>query len=111
MAWTRVKELAFESLQRLQIFDVEADLKSDKILKQIRKGSVRDIGTILFDPDEYKDVNYQFSLENHKLHQDELLRYATMATNIRRNISQSVSAMEEEDKDQAGEIEIKQIQD
>jgi hypothetical protein len=40
MAWTRVKDLEVAVNQRVTIFDVEEDLKSDKILKQIRKGAV-----------------------------------------------------------------------
>ena len=58
MAWTRVRDLDLPLTQRIQVFDVEADLKADKVLKQVRNSAVRDLGSILFDPDEYKDANY-----------------------------------------------------
>ena len=36
-------------------YDVEEDLKHDKVLKKIRKDTTRDIGELLFDP---KTWNY-----------------------------------------------------
>ena len=53
MSWTRVKEVATAGQKRMTIFDVEADLNADRSLKQIRKGSAREIGTMLFDPYSY----------------------------------------------------------
>ena len=83
MAWTRVKDLELVTSQRIQVFDVEADLQADKSLKQVRKGAIRELGKILFDPDQYKDMNYQFSIDQHRLNTDELQIYAEMASEIR----------------------------
>ena len=83
MAWTRVKDLELVTSQRIQVFDVEADLQADKSLKQVRKGAIRELGKILFDPDQYKDMNYQFSIDRHRLNTDELQIYAEMASEIR----------------------------
>ena len=93
MSWTRVRDVEVPATQHLQIFDVGADLSTEKSLKQVRKGAVRELGSILFDPEEYKDTNTQFSLESHKLDENELRRYAEMTSHIRRDISQRVSAM------------------
>ena len=54
-------------------------------------------------------MNYQFSIDNHKLDEDELRSYAEMASNIRGNISQRVRAVDEDDKDDASELEIRHM--
>ena len=105
MAWTRVKELEQAIQDRVQVFDVEADLLTNKSLKQVQKGAIRDLGKILFDPEEFKDVNYNFSVDNHRLDEEELYNYAKMASSLRRNISQQVGLADEEVKDQLSEIE------
>ena len=38
---------------RINVFDVASDLEWDKNLKAIRKGTVKDLGEILFDPAAY----------------------------------------------------------
>jgi hypothetical protein len=57
MSWTRVKEVDAAVGQRISIWDVEADINLDKTLKQIRKGAVRDLGAIIFDPEFLKEQN------------------------------------------------------
>ena len=69
MSWTRVKYLEQAVNQRVTIFDVEQDLQTDRNLKQIRKDSARDIGTLLFDPEAFKDCEYELTFANHKLDQ------------------------------------------
>ena len=41
--------------KRVTIFDVEEDLKHDKVLKRIRNDTTRDIGELLFDPNTWND--------------------------------------------------------
>ena len=41
--------------KRVSTFDVEEDLKQDKVLKRIRKDTTRDIGELLFDPNTWND--------------------------------------------------------
>ena len=65
MYWTRVKNVEQAVNQRVTIFDVEEDLQAEKNLKQIRKGSVRNLGTILFDPETFKDLTDQLTIANH----------------------------------------------
>ena len=65
MYWTRVKNVEQAVNQRVTIFDVEEDLQADKSLKQIRKGSVRNLGTILFYQETFKDLTDQLTIANH----------------------------------------------
>ena len=53
MSWTRVREVYSTVNKRVTIFDVEDDLKQDKVLKQIRKDSTRELGELLFDPSTF----------------------------------------------------------
>ena len=67
MSWTRVKLLEQAVNQRVTIFDVEQDLQTDRNLKQIRKNSVRDAATLLFDPEAFKDDECALTYTTHKL--------------------------------------------
>ena len=84
MNWTRVKEVSTLVNQRITIFDVDADLKQDKALKQIRKGSNPGLGTIVFDPDEHNHQRDLLTMSNYRLNDENLLKYAKMASAIRR---------------------------
>ena len=84
MAWTRVKEVDAENQSRVTVFDVEQDLKADKSIKQIRKGSVRDLGKMLFDPEDFKDKTDELTIARHSLKEDQLFDYAKMASRIRK---------------------------
>ena len=99
MSWTRVKEVSTLVNQRITIFDVDADLKQDKALKQIRKGSNPGLGTIVFDPDEHNHQRDLLTMSNYRLNDETLLKYAKMASTIRLRISQKVSQLNEEQKD------------
>ena len=52
---------------RISSFDVEDDLNKDRFMKQIRRGAVRDLGALLFDPDDFKDQKEHLTLSNFKL--------------------------------------------
>ena len=90
MSWTRVLEVEAAANKRIQAFDVEQDLKQDKTLKQIRKGAVRDLGAMVFDPDDYSEMREQLTIANYKLEENKLLEYAKRASAIRHKISASV---------------------
>ena len=105
MSWTRVKDVESTHLSRLKIYDVEEDLKADKSLKQIRKGAVRDLGQMLFDPDDFKNQADQLRVDAYKLTEEELRAYAELATTIRQRISLRASEAVEEKKEPAGENE------
>ena len=55
MSWTRVKEVTTAAGFRISVFDVETDLRQDKALKEIRKGAIRELGAMIFDPDNFKE--------------------------------------------------------
>ena len=97
MSWTRVKDIEATHMSRLKIFDVEEDLKADKSLKQIRKGAVRDLGQMLFDPDDFKDQADQLRVDAYKLTEEELRAYAELSASIRQRISQKASETGEEE--------------
>ena len=56
MFWTRVKSVDGANNQRMTIFDVETDILTDKSLKQVRKGSVREGSLLLFDPETFNSI-------------------------------------------------------
>ena len=61
--WTRVKSRESLSHGKISVFDIEKDLEADKVLKIVRKGAVREQGSILFDPDSYKGRNEELKLD------------------------------------------------
>ena len=67
MSWTRVKFLEQAVNQRVTIFDVEQDMLADRNMKQIRKDSVREVGTLLFDPEAFKESELDLTFASHKL--------------------------------------------
>ena len=105
MSWTRVRDVEATNVQRFKIYDVEEDLKADKSLKQIRKGAVRDLGQMLFDPDDFKDQADQLRVDAYKLTEEELRAYAELAASIRQRISQKASETGEEKKEPVGSSE------
>ena len=56
MYWTRVKRVTDAVNQRMTVFDVEQDMMTDKSLKQVRRDSVREVASLLFDPETYKSM-------------------------------------------------------
>ena len=67
-------------------------------MKQIRKGSVRDLGKILFDPEDFKDKSDQLTFARHSLNKEQLFDYAMMASKIREEISEKASKLSEQDR-------------
>ena len=65
MYWTRVKSVFGVINQRMTIFDVETDIRTDKSLKQVRKDSVREASLLLFDPETFKSIEDQLTINNH----------------------------------------------
>ena len=104
MLWTRVKEIDTNVNRRIGAFDVEEDLKSDKVLKQIRKGIVRELGEIIFDPDMFKDQQEQLTFANYQLSTEQMLDYARMASTIRRQIIEKASEFDEDRPEEYVEV-------
>ena len=69
-----------------RVFDIEKDLDADRVLKQVRKGAVREQGAILFDPDAWKGRDEELKMGKCKLTEDELRNYAKVATEIRQKL-------------------------
>ena len=67
MYWTRVKSVFGVINQRMTIFDVETDIRTDKSLKQVRKDSVREASLLLFDPETFKSIEDQLTINNHRI--------------------------------------------
>ena len=93
MHWTRVRAVEGASTKRVTVFNVEDDLQADKALQQVRKGAVRELGQMLFDPDEFKGTEDQLTMADHRLSSDQLLEYAKMATAIRRDLISRAEAL------------------
>jgi len=81
--WTRVKPRHEMSHSRVKVFDIDADLEKDKVLKQVRAGAVRGTNEVLFDPDEYKGRDDELTKERQALKPETLLHYARLATKSR----------------------------
>ena len=50
---------------------------------------------ILFDPDRYNNQSYDYSLDKHRLTQEELETYGKMATKIRRRFELDLELIKE----------------
>ena len=92
-SWTRVRNLSKALDQRVTIFDVEKDLKSDKALKQIRKDVSREPKPFVFDPESFRDSDVELTLSRQSLSREQLLEYARVASKVRRSISQQVEVI------------------
>ena len=90
MSWTRVREVETALNTRMTVFDVESDLKADKSMKQVRKGSVRELGEMVFDPEDFKDKEDQLTFARHKLDEGQFFEYAKMSSNISNEINTKV---------------------
>ena len=51
----------------MTIFDVESDLKSDRMLKRIRQETNWDLSDLIFDPEDYRDKLEELSFKRHSL--------------------------------------------
>jgi len=67
-----------------QLFDIDKDLQSDKQTTIARAHLTGSHGQVLFHPDDFNDRGYDFSLDKHRLSQEELSVYGEMATHIRK---------------------------
>ena len=87
MSWTRVREVYSSVNKRVTIFDVEDDLKQDRVLKQIRKDSTRELGELLFDPNTFNDCIEQLQISHYQLDEESLKDYAKLVSAIRLEIN------------------------
>ena len=55
MLWTQVVLVKSDAIANIEVRDVEGDLVTDKTMQQIRKSASRETGSLLFDPEEFKD--------------------------------------------------------
>ena len=74
----------------MTVFDVESDLKSDRVLKRVRQDATRELSDLLFDPEDYRDRPEELSFKRHSLNSEQLLEFAKKASQIRRTISREV---------------------
>ena len=82
--------------KRVTVFDIHKDLDADKALKAVRAGSVREKGTFLFDPDEWKRRGEELKIDQHTLQQDQLREYAVLASKLRQRLEASAKAVADE---------------
>jgi len=96
--WTRVRSRDTLSHQRITVFDIDNDLDKDKVLKRVREGAVREQGSFLFDPDEWKGRDDELTIKKSELSEDQLRDYARIATEVRQNFMGRAEAGSEESK-------------
>ena len=93
--WTRVKSLKKMKNNRYQLFDVANDLQWDKNLQKIRNGITRDLGEMLFDPDNYKGKGDVLTFKRQRLDEQSLLKYARKATSLRAVFKQKAASIKQ----------------
>ena len=81
------------------LYDIDKDLQSDKQTTIARAHLAGSQGQVLFHPDDFNDRGYDFSLEKHRLSQDELKIYGTMATDIRKRFELDLELLSKFDED------------
>ena len=89
------------------IYNVTTDLDWSRQLKQIRK-MVSDVkGNFLFDPDSFKGSNYNFSVEEHRMNNDQLLTFGEIASALRESFTRKADSI---DQDPAA-VAVKEFED
>ena len=77
----------------IRVFDLEKDLATDKELQRVRKAANREPAPILFDPDEFKGRSDELVFDKCRLSEDELRKYAKIATEIRQKLKSKAEAL------------------
>ena len=108
--WTRVKAIHSMKTTNIQLFDLRKDVQADNIGNQVKGHLGAHTSTVVFDPDSYNKKQYNWSLEHHRLNQDELKTYGEMATTIRKRFELDISLLKDITADTAGVETIKEIQ-
>ena len=85
--WTRVKALASMKTTTVQAYDLALDLASDNMLGIVKGHLLQAKGECIWDPQQYDGKQYNFSIERHRLSQEELQAFGIMATQIRSRFS------------------------
>ena len=98
MYWTRVLLVDAAAIDTIEVKDVEADIIADKTMQQIRRSAVRETGTLIFDPEEFKHRQQPLTIANYQLTPAQLLKFGKQATRIMRIISRSVRPHDEDNK-------------
>jgi hypothetical protein len=83
MSWTWVREVYRDSGRNVTLFDIDEDLKQDRIVKSIRKGISRDSNSFLFDPTTFATEEDKLKIEIYRLQPDELTKHAQLCNTIR----------------------------
>ena len=78
--------------QRITEFNIGKDLVADKTLKVVRVGLARDFGEVALDPDERKSKGQDLSIQEYALGEDELRKYAGLATKLREKFNTGTEA-------------------
>ena len=81
-------------------------MKWDKTLQAIRKGTTKDLGEIMFDPDSYKGEDDQLTIQDNQLSDDQLLDYARRATSLRRLFIEKSKTMSEGEEAQERQVQV-----
>ena len=89
--WTRVIPLRDFNAENIKLYDLRKDLEQDRQLKLIRQLTSSTNGRAIFDPDAYRNSDYNFNVDSHKLTEDQLREYAQIITQIRRELSQKAA--------------------
>jgi len=110
--WTRVVNRDRMSHDKILIWDIEKDLADDKVRKVVRARSTIDVGEVLFDPDSWKGKDGELKIDKHKLDEDQLRKYAIMATKVRQKFKAKIGSNEakgENNKDSEVEESKEQV--
>ena len=70
--WTRVKAVHSMKTTNIQLFDLRKDVQADGVANQVKGHLSSHTSTVVFDPDSYNKKLYNWSLEHHRLSQEEL---------------------------------------
>ena len=78
-------------------------MNSDKALKQVRRDMSRATSTLLFDPEQFKQMGGSLTVSAHALTREQLLEYARTASSIRAAVALRAQHLSD-DADQPGEV-------
>ena len=84
LRWTRVLTLESMLADNAPVFNIDLDVQSDSNIELVKKQLGSESSQLLFDPDEYRGNGEELTVLRQTLSEEELLRYAQMASRLRR---------------------------
>ena len=96
--WTRCKSRNQLGDQLFALYNINDELKLWQNKNKKRKAVGNDAPALVFDPQELNNQIEDWSIDNYRCSDEELMRYGRMAAEVRRKIRDRAGAKEDEER-------------